>query len=392
MAKLTRIPTPHIFVRHKKDCPSKRLGEAYKKCACWKHVRYCLYGKLHRQPTGEISWAGAERYKQALFEQLKREIYGEPAQAAPKTVRDAANIFLTEIEQRGLGPDYPQKLRRMLARLCEFCEARDIHALGTITNEHVLEFQSKLWEIAKSGGTRQNEHRRMRAFFRWCNRRGYLAKLPPIFSDGYRLKIQNHREQTKPFEPHEYAQILGAVPGAGFSAARAAQIRALILLMRWSGLAITDSVTLPRVGLELIDGNYHAIRTRTKTQVPVNNVVPHFVAEELLALPQIGAYFFWSGDGHPRSAAGQFTKYLKRVFRAAGMPDAHPHQFRDTGAVELLKGGMDIRLVSRWLGHKSITTTEKYYARWNKAQQDLLDEKVRKISQLLLDDQPRCGG
>ena len=49
------------------------------------------------------------------------------------------------------------------------------------------------------------------------------------------------------------------------------------------------------------------------------------------------------------------------------------HRFRHTFAVELLKAEVDIRKVSKGLGHSSVTITEKYYAKWNKAQQDLLD-------------------
>lgn len=47
--------------------------------------------------------------------------------------------------------------------------------------------------------------------------------------------------------------------------------------------------------------------------------------------------------------------------------------FRHTFAVELLKAGVDIRKVSRALGHSSVVITELYYAKWNKAQQDILD-------------------
>ena len=50
--------------------------------------------------------------------------------------------------------------------------------------------------------------------------------------------------------------------------------------------------------------------------------------------------------------------------------------FRHTFPVELLKAGVDIRKVSRALGHSSVTITEKYYARWNKAQQDIVDVEL----------------
>jgi integrase len=37
-----------------------------------------------------------------------------------------------------------------------------------------------------------------------------------------------------------------------------------------------------------------------------------------------------------------------------------------TFSVELLKAGVDIREVSKELGHSSVTITERYYAKWNK--------------------------
>ncbi len=34
--------------------------------------------------------------------------------------------------------------------------------------------------------------------------------------------------------------------------------------------------------------------------------------------------------------------------------------------------------VSKALGHSSIQTTERYYGKWNKAQQDIMDEEIVK--------------
>jgi integrase len=39
-----------------------------------------------------------------------------------------------------------------------------------------------------------------------------------------------------------------------------------------------------------------------------------------------------------------------------------------------LEAGGDIRLLSKALGHSSITVTEKYYTHFTKKQQDLLDK------------------
>jgi integrase len=69
-------------------------------------------------------------------------------------------------------------------------------------------------------------------------------------------------------------------------------------------------------------------------------------------------------------------KDLRAVFLAADLPDGHPHQLRDTAAVEWLKAGIPLEEVSKLLGHASIRTTEKHYAPWVKSRQDRLDELV----------------
>jgi site-specific recombinase XerD len=52
------------------------------------------------------------------------------------------------------------------------------------------------------------------------------------------------------------------------------------------------------------------------------------------------------------------------------------HRLRDTFAVDLLEKGVPLEEVSKLLGHESIKTTEKSYAKWVKGRQDRLDSLV----------------
>ena len=52
------------------------------------------------------------------------------------------------------------------------------------------------------------------------------------------------------------------------------------------------------------------------------------------------------------------------------------HRLRATFAVDLLQKGLPLEHVSKLLGHKSVTTTERHYARWVKERQDRLDSLV----------------
>jgi len=89
-------------------------------------------------------------------------------------------------------------------------------------------------------------------------------------------------------------------------------------------------------------------------------------------------YIFWSGKGDEESATKNWAKYLARLFDDAEITSGHmrSHRLRDTFAVDLLSKGVPMEEVSKLLGHESIKTTERSYARWAKTRQDRLNSLV----------------
>jgi hypothetical protein len=131
---------------------------------------------------------------------------------------------------------------------------------------------------------------------------------------------------------------------------------------------------------QLIQKIFEAIRKAGATGTHVSVAIPDEVAAEIMAAMELNEnplYAFWNtGTGKPQTAVTNWQHDLRQVFRAAGMPEGHPHQLRDTFAVALLEKGVPLEDVSRALGHESIKTTERYYAKWVKARQDRLDALV----------------
>jgi hypothetical protein len=153
----------------------------------------------------------------------------------------------------------------------------------------------------------------------------------------------------------------------------AVRLRALVLLLLYSGLRIRDAATLSR---NRIQGDKLFLYT-AKTGTPVYCPLPPFVIEALNAIPE-STYFFWTGLSTPKTAAGIWQESLKRLFVLAGVPDGHAHRFRDTFSVELLLAGVPIERVSILLGHQSVRITEKHYAPWVRARQEQLEADVRR--------------
>jgi integrase len=104
---------------------------------------------------------------------------------------------------------------------------------------------------------------------------------------------------TLPFSREEMIRILEAVgqykeemPSHGIANGR--RIRGLVLLLRYSGMRIGDTVNL---STDRIEGNRLFLYTQ-KTGVPVNTILPEFVLAALAATPKVTQKFlFWSGVG-----------------------------------------------------------------------------------------------
>jgi integrase/recombinase XerD len=182
---------------------------------------------------------------------------------------------------------------------------------------------------------------------------------------------------TLPFEVQEMRNILAACAKYP-DRLNAVRLRALVLLLRYSGLRIRDAVTLER---NRIQGEKLFLYT-AKTGTPVWCPLPPFVVEALDSITGNARYFFWSGTSKPKAAVGDYQRALRKLFELASVSDGHEHRFRDTFAVELLLQGVPIERVAKLLGHKSIAVTEKHYSAWVRARQQQLESDVRRTWQV----------
>ena len=160
-----------------------------------------------------------------------------------------------------------------------------------------------------------------------------------------------------------------------FGAGNRTRIRALVLLLRYSGLRIGDAVSLERA--RVADGKLFLYMQKTGT--PVRIPLPEQVLNALEETPNDDPrFFFWNGRCLKESAVKIWERTLQNLFENAEIKDGHAHRFRDTFAVELLLKGVPIADVSVLLGHSSVKVTERHYSPWVKARQDQLEAAVRK--------------
>jgi site-specific recombinase XerD len=368
-------PVITIHVRHSPGC---RYGgdEFHKGCQCRKHFRWSQDGKQHRRKAGTRSWTEAERLKRDLEDQLAGRAPVEPTEAQLLTT--CIDIFLKDKEAQNVSKHVVGMYRRELSRLLSFSESQRILTVAeALTLENLTAYRNTWPTHYRTSYSRSLVQKRLNGFRLFCYDAGWITRIPRLST----IKVE--MTETEPLTEKEYQDLLNAIPGVIATPKAQAKLRTLIELMRWSGLAVRDAATLKRSALSFDEEKalYRVISTRAKTGAHLYIPIPPALGKQLLeVLNGNSVYVFWNrGEGTEERQAWNMSEAISKVFDAAKIhSDGHmvSHRLRATFAVDLLQKGVPLEHVSKLLGHRSVTTTEKHYARWIKGRQDRLDTIV----------------
>jgi integrase/recombinase XerD len=370
-------PLITIFVRHSQGC--KYTGDEFcKRCTCRKHLRWTQNGKQYRKTAGTRSWTEAEKAKDRLEAQLSGLPLPKDESGFP--LEEAIRLFRADKENQGVTSTVKGKYQRELDRLQTFCEGRTIFTVQGLTREVLIAYAATWQDQYPSTMTRYQVQARTKHFLRFCHESGWLDRVPRMTT------VRVDEVPTLPLTDEEYEQLLNQIPKTfgqhPFAKDKPAKVRALVQLMRWTGLAIRDAVTLERgeIQHDKAKNLYRIVTARQKTGTHVSVPIRPDLAKELLeVLNGNPKYVFWSGNGLESSVVTHWQDDMRRLFRDAGIESnghMRSHRLRDTFAVDLLQKGVPLEEVSKLLGHESIKTTEKSYAKWVKGRQDRLDSLI----------------
>ncbi|HKW19509.1 MAG TPA: tyrosine-type recombinase/integrase [Terriglobales bacterium] len=292
---------------------------------------------------------------------------------ATVTVSEACDKFIKEQKDRELSESFIRKLKNVTDELKEKFGSV---SLRSVTVDE-LRGVKQGWKLALV--TKQKRVEMLRMFFEFCVNSGWVERNPAKV-----IKIRGvNVRPTLPFSETEMEQIFWACevirethpqmkPGIE------KKLRALVLLMRHSGLRISDAVICTEDRIR--DGKLFLYRA--KTDEPVWVPLPQIVLDALAEIKeQTSPYYFWTGKGKLRHAPTEWQDRLKKLFTLAGVydPASHnqSHRLRDTFACRLLEKGVSLEIVSMLLGHKNIATTQKHYAPWVRERQVALEAAVQ---------------
>ncbi len=350
------------YRRHRSSC--KHRSRRVKGCFCPIWVQGILDGKRVRRSLDLTSWEAAQRRIRDL------EIHGEKNLIS---VEDACERWIADCEARGLQESTLSKYRARKVELSKVFGKLSVRSVSIEDLRHLREG----WKVKASSTGKRLEI--IRNFFAFCIASEWIAQSP-----ARGIKPPKVRQSpTLPFSAEEWEKILWALDAyeelhPNRIRRTALQLKAIVLLMRYSGIRISDVVALKRD--KVAKGRLFLYQA--KTGQPVQIPLPKIVLNALKDCDEGQPFYFWSGVSRVKTAITEWQERIKKVFEIAGVgtPGARfqSHRLRDTFSVELLNRGVPLQTVSMLLGHSSVRTTERHYSPWVKSRQDALEEAIRK--------------
>ena len=239
--------------RHSKKCTDKKKGPSYLKCRGHCPLRIC--GMLNGQRVRKsLKTRDLQRAARRMSE-MQDEALGRPR----KTLRDAIEAFQAQHAEHA--PETKRKYKRVLSYVAEYCEHEALRYVDQINVESMDSYA--LWRN-KTNWTWIKEIEILRQFFAFCVEREWTRRNPAKALKRPRLLEAN---DVEPFTSEEIVRTIAACDQIGRSSYERLRARAMVLLMRYAGLRISDVVTLSRDHIKGSRLEKRAIKNRRMIRV-----------------------------------------------------------------------------------------------------------------------------
>ena len=231
-------------------------------------------GKFRREALKLRDWNRAQELVR------KWDVEGDkPKRREWVAIEDWQKRFLAVAEADNLSPETVRKYKLLFRQLDDFAKEKGLRHADQFDLNLLDQFRGT-WKDGPLSAS--NKIARLKNIFKFAVKRGFVER--NVAEDMSTPEVKPN--PTLPFTEKEMTAILKAASG---------KVKTFILVMRHSGLRISDVTTL---AVSSLHGRRLSLY-QAKTGMPVSILLPQSVVDELRALtPQSPSYFF--GAGHRR--------------------------------------------------------------------------------------------
>lgn len=227
-------------------------------------------------------------------------------------------------------------------------------SIGVQTREisiyHLRGYLRREKQRGLSDRTVENARQIISSYFNWLQRESLIA-INPAANLG---KIKYINVVRKPFTDVEFERMkMNCVE---------LRDRAILMFLNSTGCRVGEVERLNKRDIDFRNLECKVLGKGNKERIVfIDDVAATILKDYLDSRNDDNEALFVSEDNpHKRLQQGGIRAMLKRIEKASGVGNVHPHKFRRTLATHLTSNGMPVQEVAAILGHEKIDTTMKY--------------------------------
>lgn len=264
-------------------------------------------------------------------------------------VRDAHKQFLDFLKSKKHSSATILAYGKDIDQLTSFLEELEKQNIHEVSKDDIQAFLGKLSDKGYTPKSLSRKLNSTRTFYRFLKVNEYVTDDPSLLVSHPQYELAAPRM----LKPTEYRALRDA-------ARNDARMYAIIELLLQTGIRIGELADLrmsdiKEDGLRITPHEKHAERV-----VPMNKSAKEALDRFLKIRPTIqDDHIFVTKSGKPFLVRNIRTA-IERYFRIAGIENAKVNDLRHTFVAHHLKHGVSLVLLSKILGHKRLSTTERY--------------------------------
>jgi len=291
-------------------------------------------------------------------------------------IHDYLKIYLPK--QRNVSPNTLRSYQKSLEELLDFVKDREQIPLGQITFEYltadmILSFLEYL-EIDKacSISTQNTRFAAIRAFMEYAA--DYDVAL--VANLNKLKKVPFRKSDSKVLVDYiSMAAITAIIEQPDTSTQKGLRDQFFMILLYDTGARVQEILDIKLCDLQLgrlpkvtLLGKGRKTRVVPLMEKTVQHLKKYLLVFHADSAPAADLPLFYSvthSERHPLTP--RMTQYILQKYGEQARkicqevpPNVHPHLFRHSRAMHLYQEGMDLTLVSQWLGHSQLETTQIY--------------------------------
>jgi site-specific recombinase XerD len=266
-------------------------------------------------------------------------------------LRDSHAQFLAHLKQSGKAQATVIAYSKDIEQLIESLEETGKQDVSQITAADIEQFKEGLKKKRYTSKSVSRKINSIKAYFRYLVSEGLIGSNPADEVSHPKFDQIPPRVLSK----LEYRALRDAARGD-------VRMSAVIELLLQTGMRISELAAMELTDVDF-DRNVITIQpqdSRGSRRVPMNSAAKQSIMEYLKIRPRTREKILFLTKTCRPFLVRNIRTAIDRYFRLAGIKNAKVNDLRHTFIVEQLRAGTPLVYVSQLVGHKRITTTEKY--------------------------------